>query len=95
MSQTALGINKSRDIAKSSISRLNFNLESSVVSEVNKAKRKFTFLKSCLPFHQVICDNFDSDLIKRRKLSSEFIVKLTVQLNVFIHFINILNLISI
>ena len=46
MSRTALGKDKLRDIAKSSISRLNFNLESSVVSEVNEAKRKFSFLKS-------------------------------------------------
>ncbi|XP_062498947.1 peroxisomal carnitine O-octanoyltransferase-like [Corticium candelabrum] len=80
MSQATLLEDESRDFARSSISRLDFNLDSNLVSKVNETKKKFVLLRSDMPFQQVICDDFDYALIKKRKLSPDFIVKLTAQL---------------
>ena len=79
MLQTTLLKDESRDFTRSSISRLDFNLDSNLVSKVNEAKMKFVLLRSDMPFQQVICDDFDYALIKKRKLSPDFIVKLTAQ----------------
>ncbi|XP_062523608.1 carnitine O-palmitoyltransferase 2, mitochondrial-like [Corticium candelabrum] len=68
------------DISKCTISRLDFDVDSDLLSEVNEAKKKFSFLGQHLPFHQVICDDFDYSLIKKRKLSPDFLGKLTSQL---------------
>ena len=67
------------DISKCTISRLDFDVDSDLLSEVNEAKKKFSFLGQHLPFHQVICDDFDYSLIKKRKLSPDFLGKLTSQ----------------
>ena len=79
MSQATLLEGESRDFARSSISHLDFNLDSNLVSKVNEAQKKFVLLRSDMPFQQVICDDFDYALIKKRKLSPDFIVKLTAQ----------------